>query len=416
MSDARPKFTEPLRVSAGETVDAHNVRWLLFPDRTINRDGGKVSFDPAFAADSARVYNSAAITLTTATETLLTFNSERFDTNGLHSPSSNPGRLTAPSSGVYLISAHLTFASNATGIRYAYIRLNGSTIIARAKLPTSGSGGLDDWLSISTICWLAAGDYVEVFAFQNSGGNLNILSAGNSSPEFAMTRVVGVEDLFSPLNIPGLVLWLKADAIIGLADGDAIGTWPDSSGQGNNATQATASKKPTYKTGIINGNPVVRLDGTDDELRTPFLMLTNMTVFVVMLSEDLATGHYLLAFEGGLESNAIITGFTSGLVETFSVPRISAGAFSTSDFSLHVLRRDVAGGSTATFKNGSQVATSGIVEAASTGALWIGIRNGFPSSEFFDGDIAEILVYNSALSTRDREAVEGYLNAKYDLY
>src|SRR5688572_5561243 len=59
--------------------------------------------------------------------------------------------------------------------------------------------------------------------------------------------------------------WFKADAITGLADSDPVTTWTDSSGTAN-VTQATAAKKPTYRTNVINSLPVVRFDGTDDLL------------------------------------------------------------------------------------------------------------------------------------------------------
>src|SRR5687768_11145672 len=69
-----------------------------------------------------------------------------------------------------------------------------------------------------------------------------------------------------PSDIAGLKLWLKADAITGLADGDPVTTWADSSGEGNDFTQGTAGNKPIYKTSILFGLPVVRFDGTDDVL------------------------------------------------------------------------------------------------------------------------------------------------------
>jgi hypothetical protein len=33
-----------------------------------------------------------------------------------------------------------------------------------------------------------------------------------------------------PGAIPGLTLWLRADGLTGLADGDPVATWPDASG------------------------------------------------------------------------------------------------------------------------------------------------------------------------------------------
>src|SRR5205085_3322175 len=64
---------------------------------------------------------------------------------------------------------------------------------------------------------------------------------------------------FDPSSIPGLEVWLKADAITGLSDGDKIATWPDSSGNGHNGTQSTDANKMIYKTNIQNGLPVARL-------------------------------------------------------------------------------------------------------------------------------------------------------------
>src|SRR5262245_95497 len=101
----------------------------------------------------------------------------------------------------------------------------------------------------------------------------------------ALTGLSGLSGLvrgFSPEQLSGLKLWLKADAITGPNDGDPVTTWPDSSGNGNDATQATAAKKPTYKAGIQNGRPVIRFDGVDDILATPSVtMATAFTLFAV---------------------------------------------------------------------------------------------------------------------------------------
>jgi hypothetical protein len=59
--------------------------------------------------------------------------------------------------------------------------------------------------------------------------------------------------------------WWKADAL-GLANADPVATWTDSSGNANSLSQATAGKRPTYRTNVINSKPVVRFDGTDDFL------------------------------------------------------------------------------------------------------------------------------------------------------
>ncbi|MCA1590977.1 MAG: hypothetical protein LC734_11470, partial [Acidobacteria bacterium] len=88
---------------------------------------------------------------------------------------------------------------------------------------------------------------------------------------------------FSPASISGLQLWLKADALAGLADGTAVSSWTDSSGNGRAAAQASGTLQPLYKTAIVNSLPVVRFDGSNDFLRTGnFTVNQPITVFAVV--------------------------------------------------------------------------------------------------------------------------------------
>lgn len=137
-----------------------------------------------------RVFNSAAITLTTATVTALTFNSERYDVGGCHSTVSNTSRLTVPAGegGLYHIGGCAEFVASATGERIVDIRLNGATFITRHR-DIASSGSTSHTYNVSTDYQLVAGDFVELTAFQNSGGNLNVSSLGNYTPEFWMRWV-----------------------------------------------------------------------------------------------------------------------------------------------------------------------------------------------------------------------------------
>ena len=62
----------------------------------------------------------------------------------------------------------------------------------------------------------------------------------------------------SPLDIPNCALWLDASQL-SLADDAPVATWPDLSGNGYDATQATANRRPTKKTNA-DGYAVVRLN------------------------------------------------------------------------------------------------------------------------------------------------------------
>lgn len=130
-----------------------------------------------------RVYRGSNQTLTTAVAAAITFNLERNDTGGMHSTVTNTSRITVPSGedGYYDIGASIRFASNSTGSRRADLTVNGSTVIAQAIVPPVN--GDVTVLNLSTIYPLVATDYIEIICTQTSGGNLDVVASGNSSPE-----------------------------------------------------------------------------------------------------------------------------------------------------------------------------------------------------------------------------------------
>lgn len=136
------------------------------------------------ALPGARVYNNAALTIPHDTETLLTFNTERFDSDALHDGSTNPGRITASLAGAYVITAHIAWTANATGNRRLSIFHSGSISIASTS--TATISGVVVRQSVSTVFHLEAGEWVEAHAYQNSGGNLDITRTDGYTPEFAV--------------------------------------------------------------------------------------------------------------------------------------------------------------------------------------------------------------------------------------
>ena len=131
----------------------------------------------------ARVYNSANLSINNSTTPALTFDSERYDTAGLHSTSVNTGRLTAPVAGVYLIAATIAFDNNVTGNRQVQFEVNGTTTI---QVVNNDAETGFVFVSIASLYRLAAGDYVQVRVNQTSGGALDVRTLANYSPEFMM--------------------------------------------------------------------------------------------------------------------------------------------------------------------------------------------------------------------------------------
>jgi len=161
--------------------------WSAAKANQLEAGVNDVSYAPA-----VRVFHNVNQSITTGTDTALAFNSERFDQAGnaadtMHDTVTNNSRLTCRYAGVYQITGTVGFAANATGIRQAQIRLNGTTSLVLDRHTTVTAN--DDYINVSTLYLLAVNDYVELLAFQSSGGALNVLSTANISPEFSMVRV-----------------------------------------------------------------------------------------------------------------------------------------------------------------------------------------------------------------------------------
>ena len=137
----------------------------------------------------ARVYNSGAITLTTGAITALTFDSESYDTDTIHSTVANQSRLTATTAGKYCIWGNVSFATNATGVRMVKITKDGATDIAKIRAEPVSVATHPTEITISCEYQLAATNYVELYCFQSSGGNLNVEQNTDFSPVFGMRKV-----------------------------------------------------------------------------------------------------------------------------------------------------------------------------------------------------------------------------------
>jgi len=132
------------------------------------------SSTPTFAGVS--LYNSTTVSAANATSTTMTFDLELFDTDGYHSTSSNTGRITIPAgkAGYYLLFGQITFLASSTGGRQASLHKNGSaTELTIDALPNSAST-VNDNPQVTSIQYLAVGDYIEIKGYQTSGGSLNM--------------------------------------------------------------------------------------------------------------------------------------------------------------------------------------------------------------------------------------------------
>ncbi len=124
-------------------------------------------------------------TITNNTDTVLECPSELIDTDGFHSNTTNNGRITIPTGkgGKYLISGYIVFPVNSSGNRRLKIRKNGS-VEQRSYSTIVGPTTAFQAVYNVAIHDLAATDYVEMVAFQDSGSSLTLNGNGGFSAQF----------------------------------------------------------------------------------------------------------------------------------------------------------------------------------------------------------------------------------------
>lgn len=137
---------------------------------------------------SVQVFNTTVTTVPTSTNTIMPFNNERFKTDaGMHSNVTNNDRIICTVTGKYAITASIEWAANNTGVRGLLVVINTSNIIAAVNQQACQGGPTQQ--NVSTIYGLNATDFIDIYAVQTSGANINIDNVVNSSPWAAMNWI-----------------------------------------------------------------------------------------------------------------------------------------------------------------------------------------------------------------------------------
>ena len=242
---------------------------------------------------------------------------------------------------------------------------------------------------------------------------------------------------FSPSNIAGLSFWLDAttglfDATSGgsavTTDGGSVARWEDQSGNSRHITQSTLASQPILKTAIQNGKNIIRFDGTNDILRRAgaFVHAQGAATIFVVVSANSGVSDRLVVEGRTTTTNPLYMPIISASATLFQVlyrldnttiplNNVSFGtAFNGTGFKL-VCALD-SGTNFAGFIN--KVTTNNQNYTRGTVTLDTFSIGGWATTierDFFPGDVAEVLIYNTALGTSDRQSVENYLYSKWGI-
>jgi hypothetical protein len=136
------------------------------------------------------VYLTSTISIPNNAWTAVGWTNEHFDSDAYHDNSTNNSRLTIPAgyAGKYLISGNTNWdAYSAASIRGVQIYKNGvGGIIPVVVQPiTNGTNGTNT--SFAYVIDLAVSDYIEIYVYQNTGGNANLTGGtGNSAIQLSL--------------------------------------------------------------------------------------------------------------------------------------------------------------------------------------------------------------------------------------
>jgi hypothetical protein len=212
----------------------------------------------------------------------------------------------------------------------------------------------------------------------------------------------------------GLILWLDSsdDSSFSYSSGTLVSQWRDKSGLNNHANQSTAANQPT-RNSSTNSRKTVTFDGTNDFLDgTSTLALANgYTAFTIVKSSATGERDILTSSPFALSADIYLyqrasdgrlgnwpTVYTSNVISLSTWYLLSVAVSSAGSETLYL------NGSSQTSSSRSITNTRGYRVAANSSG-----------SEYWSGEIAEIIVFNRQLTTTELNLVHTYLGQKWGI-
>jgi Secretion system C-terminal sorting domain len=229
----------------------------------------------------------------------------------------------------------------------------------------------------------------------------------------------------NPAGVSGSVLWLKANT------NASPSSWNDNSSQANHFTQGSVPDQPSLATNLFNFNPGFQFNGVSSHFGNALPAnfptgIDSRTIFAVANSNSNTGYHWLLTYgnPGTINGTCQLGSGNVGAELT------SAFFGSSSDMSTPTSFWDnplYSNGSLVSFTMASGTLTQTLRDrgvdilsvtpyrndlSASSSNAFLG-RLGPPFGEFWDGNMAEVIIFNTDLGPGDRNQVESYLALKY---
>ena len=238
-----------------------------------------------------------------------------------------------------------------------------------------------------------------------------------------------------------LALWLRADAGTNTTtNGEAVTSWIDQSTNSNNAAEDNAGGgapvEPFYVTEDINFNPAIRFTNSENtnnswletSSNTSAQNLSLISVFKTAQSDGSATDFTespaIISAETGAATDDYALGVSEGRLYVnaandngFSVRPVTSYNDNTARIATATRVDAVNGTGINLYVNSENVgsAASDGTDLDAAGTFAIGNHSGYDADAQYDGDIAEVIVFDQVLSETDQAQVESYLAIKYGI-
>ena len=218
---------------------------------------------------------------------------------------------------------------------------------------------------------------------------------------------------FSPIDIAGISLWLKADAGVTVSGG-FVTAWADQSGNGNNCSSPNAV--------VFNSSPYSSLyfNGEDSEITLHPNVFNNFSALSLFAVWNITDGGNNGILGSTNYSNFEIVTQDGSAVRmrnnNYESNINTGGLWNAEEFSLSTITADSAGGGSGTARrNGDNVDFDDAnIQALQGGQTYkIGV---YAETAFAYLSLAELIVYSQKLNGSQIDQVEGYLNDKYGIY
>ena len=220
----------------------------------------------------------------------------------------------------------------------------------------------------------------------------------------------------------GLCLWLSADAGVSLDASGKLLRWKDQSKNALVVTQDLPRSRPVFLDRAIAGKPAIRFSGEKDFLGINGQVLKDQDFTILAVASDRSSsrGHReIISNWSGSDGNAgtsVFLGLTGKARVRFSDNFSSASNALILPNKPFLLSASTGTSGSDIFYNGQVLAARGSpLTARNMVTPWVIGQQGNINGEYWQGDIAELLVYSRQLKQQELEALGKHLAGKYNI-